>query len=143
MDLKIGKLIGVTYRSSNEVDLYCTIIDKSNDNIRLYIINGDWDMTLSDTGVGTVHGAPGGDFDMPNIKISYTGKIPAGLNYNEAIAFMNQQLKRWSILRVWYNLKVDISEQWEKLSKAISAGYNAFCSVYTPGKKDKWDDVPF
>lgn len=140
MDITVGKKVGIGHIGSKRINLYCKVESVSTTATKLYVINGNWDLTLLPNGYGIVHGAPSGDYEIQGIEIIFTGRIPKGLGYNEAINFMNKRLASSWITRYLSDVKMSMVEKRRKFSKAVSAGYKGFRNVYQPEKKLYWDD---
>lgn len=127
------------------VGLYCTVNHINPDGASLYVVNGDWDLTLFNNGKGIVHGAPGGDTECLGYKIVFTGYLPKDIgDYNAVIRYMDKQVAQGKLVIAvssWYHLQ---ASKVRKFTSAFKKAINAFRNEYRPKKVyDFDDDIPF
>ena len=148
--LKTGDRIGIS-GGGRKVDLYCSVGDIIPEGRQMYVINGDWDLTLLNDGRCIVHD-PRGDINLESgYRISYTGYIPKEIakDYNAAMAYIDAQISKGKSgkMKKWlYTLFNGMQKKVSKFVTATKAAKNAFVLTYNGNRVkviDLDDDIPF
>lgn len=89
-EMKIGDKVGISYTADGVVSLYCYISQITEKGVKLYVINGNWDLTMLHNKGGIIHHPRGDVFDI-QMRVRFTGDIPSEIvsDYNAAIDYMN------------------------------------------------------
>lgn len=144
--MKPGDLIGIG--RDKHVSLYCRIEEVTPEYLKFWVINGAWTGYMRGDEIQAGYQWDG-KFHCQNTihgeKIIYADPIPSGLNYNEAIEYMNDQLssnwlmRKWNVLRLGANCKASM-----QLSR-FNAACRAFMLVWRGDKvsSDFDDPIPF
>ncbi len=156
--MKVGDLVGVAGTGSRHVSLYCEVTSVHPTHIKLWVINGHWNLNLYNNGVGevmsptTIHTTP--------MALVFIGCIPSEYreNYNDAIQYMDEYLAQEGWFdRTLTTTRIIFDNQLRRISMfaaAVAIGWDAFRTKLDnkPSSKSRTnkefvdefdDDIPF
>ena len=141
--MKIGQTFGI---GKGTIELYCEVTGVDGPDINFYVINGAWDGTLKPKNTMIVH-APRGD-ESHQVDTYYLWHIPS-MDYGEAIAYMNDHLKKPKVYLFAQDLVFKFMLRYNRFISACSAAKTAFMKswkrghVTKSGFEDMDDDIAF
>ena len=151
--MKKGDTFGIldkTYKKQHS--LYCEVKSIEGSVLNGYVINGNWNFILDIHKGEAVILTPWGNRLDTGWKIGYVGPIPNSkyYDYNTAMQYMDDQLKKGVFVLYWIRLKWEASYYYNRFVKSCRAFKQAWQGTLVPkdntviaGFEDLNADIPF